>query len=200
MNRSAAKLMAEIIWRRLDVPGFEHFRLWQTTSGPRLTGTVIAVEDGTPMRLEYEICTADSWETLSVTGTLDSADTTRALNLFADERRCWRIDGRELPDLSKCVDTDLSLSPATNLLPIRRLGLLNVPIGEPLEVTAAWVVFPLMTVEPLPQRYTRIADRRFRYESLGFDFTTEIEVDALGLVVSYPPLWERVLKIHGRPA
>jgi uncharacterized protein len=95
----------------------------------------------------------------------------------------------EIPAVAGCLDVDLAFTPATNLLPLRRLGL---AVGESREMTAAWVRFPDLSVEPLAQRYTRLDEHRVRYESLGGAFTAELEVDELGLVVTYPPLWERV--------
>ena len=52
--------------------------------------------------------------------------------------------------------------------------------------------FPELTIEPLPQRYLRLGERRYRYESAGGAFVAEIEVDDLGLVVSYEGGWERI--------
>ncbi|HEV3077650.1 MAG TPA: putative glycolipid-binding domain-containing protein [Thermoanaerobaculia bacterium] len=95
----------------------------------------------------------------------------------------------EIPAVAGCLDVDLAFTPATNILPLRRLRL---AVGESREMTAAWVRFPELSVEPLAQRYTRLDERRVRYESRGGAFTAELEVDELGLVVSYPPLWERV--------
>jgi hypothetical protein len=95
----------------------------------------------------------------------------------------------EIPAVAGCLDVDLAFTPATNILPLRRLDL---AVGESREMTAAWVRFPELSVEPLAQRYTRLDERRVRYESRDGSFTAELEVDELGLVVSYPPLWERV--------
>jgi hypothetical protein len=95
----------------------------------------------------------------------------------------------EIPAVAGCLDVDLAFTPATNILPLRRLGL---AVGESREMTAAWVRFPDLSIEPLAQRYTRLDERRVRYESRGGAFTAELEVDELGLVVRYPPLWERV--------
>ena len=84
---------------------------------------------------------------------------------------------------------DLGIGASTNTLPMRRLSL---PVGGATEVHAAWVRFPDLELERLPQRYTRLADRRYRYESLDSGFTAELDVDDLGLVVLYPGWCERV--------
>ena len=51
---------------------------------------------------------------------------------------------------------------------------------------------PSLEVIPDPQRYTRIDNRVYRFESLDSDFTRDIQVDADGFVVEYPGLFSRV--------
>jgi len=185
-------LAATVLWRRLDVVGTEFFQLSLDADGPRLEGGIIAVHEDAPILIDYEVGCTRAWRTRHVALTAVTGDTKRRLELRVDERARWWADKKELGALAGCLDVDVSLTPSTNTLPLRRLGLLDLAVGETRDVTAAWIRFPQLTVEPLPQRYTRLADRRFRYESGGGAFTAELEVDDLGLVVSYPPLWERV--------
>jgi len=56
---------------------------------------------------------------------------------------------------------------------------------------AAWFKFPELTVQPLSQRYRRLAKNTYRYESKT-GFSAEIVVDELGLVTAYPGGWERI--------
>jgi hypothetical protein len=202
---AGSRLVRELVWRRIDVPGLEHFQLWDTAAGPRLAGTMILVQDGAPCRLKYAVACAPDWTSRGVHVALTQGAGTRHVKLTADDRqRWWRSveevprtgDGSlrqapppaEVPEVAGCFDLDLAFTPATNVLPLRRLGL---AAGESRETTAAWLRFPGLAVEPLPQRYTRLDERRVRYESRGGAFTAELEVDELGLVVRYPPLWER---------
>ena len=87
-----------------------------------------------------------------------------------------------------CADLDLSFSPATNLLPIRRLGL-AVGVGAP--VRAAWLRFPECRLAALEQRYERLDNERYRYEAgSGSDaFRVELLVASSGFVLEYPGLW-----------
>lgn len=163
----APDLAAPLLWQRLDVPGIEHFRLGTDAAGLRLVGTVLVTHDSAPLRLEYEIACSAAWETRAVALTLAFGAMTRRLELAADERHRWSAAGTELAALAGCVDVDVSLTPSTNTLPIRRLGLLGLAVGEARDVTAAWVRVPELAVEPLPQRYTRLGECRFRYESRG---------------------------------
>jgi hypothetical protein len=223
---SGAKLLREVLWQRLDVPGIEYFRLWEGPAGPRLAGTVILAHAGGPVRLKYGVACAPDWTTRGVHVVLTRGGTTRHLKLVVDDRQRWwqgseEVPRRgagdprtpavqaaddaagplgaagppgapravELPEVAGCLDVDLAFTPATNLLPLRRLGL---AVGEGRDATAAWVRFPELDIQPLPQRYTRLAERLVRYESRGGAFTADLEVDELGLVMRYPPLWELV--------
>lgn len=54
---------------------------------------------------------------------------------------------------------------------------------------AAWVRFPELSIEPLEQRYTRLAPHRYLYESAGGTFRRELTVDDNGFAVDYSGLW-----------
>jgi hypothetical protein len=84
---------------------------------------------------------------------------------------------------------DLAFTPATNLLPIRRLSLAT---GEQAAVRAAWLSFPGFALEPLDQVYRRTGPAAYRYESQGGAFATDLEVDADGFVRRYGGAWELV--------
>jgi hypothetical protein len=66
-----------------------------------------------------------------------------------------------------------------------------LPVGGTESVVAAWVNLPDLAVQPLPQRYTRITNNTYRYES-STGFSAEIMMDDLGLVTTYPGGWERI--------
>jgi uncharacterized protein len=104
-----------------------------------------------------------------------------------DSDQRWRLNGIEQPIVAGCLDVDLSFTPATNFLAIRRLGL---AIGQAADVTAAWLRFPELTLEPLAQRYARQGERHYRYESDGGNFVADLAVDEMGFVTQYPQLWQ----------
>ncbi|HYW06590.1 MAG TPA: putative glycolipid-binding domain-containing protein [Longimicrobium sp.] len=176
-----------VLWQRVDAPGTEHFRLADGPEGARLKGTVLLAQDGAPLHVEYEIECGAGFATRVARVTI-LAPEPRALELRVDDEWRWWLDGREIESVAGCRDVDLSVTPSTNTLPIRRLVL---PVGGTAEVTAAWLRFPEMTIKPLRQRYTRIAERLYRYESPDHSFTAELRVDEHGIVIDYPPAWRR---------
>jgi hypothetical protein len=184
------------MWQRLDVPGMEIAKLRVTSRAHlpvRLSGHAMVVLSDRPVAYQYSVYADAAWQTARCIVTPD-APGSRAISLAVENGR-WVADKRggwiqfDLAPLAGCVDVDLGISPSTNTLPIRRL---NLAVGESRELTAAWVRFPELTVEPLAQRYTRLDERRYRYESIVSGFTAELEIDDLGLVVSYEGIWRRV--------
>ena len=121
----------------------------------------------------YEI-RLDGWVTTAATvGTL-------SLEHGADG---WIVDGAARPDLDAAIDVDIVLTPFTNTLPIRRLDL---EVGEHADLVMAWIDVPSLEVTPDPQRYTRLDESHYRFDSLDSDFTRDLEVDADGIVVRTP--------------
>ena len=106
--------------------------------------------------------------------------------MSVDAEQRWRLNGAECPAVAGCIDIDLGFSPSTNLLPIRRLSL---TVGEEAEVRAAWLPFPSLVFDVLPQVYRREGERTYRYESGGGIFVRMLEVNAVGFVTKYPSLW-----------
>jgi len=179
-----------MLWRRLDRPGHEAARLVFHAPFWQLTGTAVFADAAGPCRVEYQITCDAGWHTLAAQLAGWIGARRMVCGISADARRRWRLDGRECPEVQGCVDLDLSFSPATNLLPIRRLGLAN---GNEAAARAAWLRFPQLRLEPLDQRYRRMDAERYRYESgSGHEaFATELRVAPIGFVVEYPGHWIR---------
>jgi uncharacterized protein len=180
-------LNTSILWRRLDQPGHESALLSESAAGAVIEGTTVFGESGRPCRLEYRVVCDAAWRTVSarVKGWLDTTAVDIAIEV--DAGRSWMLNGRLYRDLQGCDDIDLSFSPATNLLPIRRTQL---AVGAQASVRAAWLRFPVVTLEPLDQIYERVSESRYRYESGGGSFVAMLETNAVGFVTQYPGLWQ----------
>jgi uncharacterized protein len=178
-----------VVWRRLDHPGLEYARLADVDSEWYLSGTVVVLYKRQPCELRYRVLCDRSWRTLSadVRGTLGTMPVT--IELAQDPALGWVMNGGLCAGLDGCIDLDLAFTPATNTLPIRRLGL---AVGESAEVSAAWLRFPEMALERLDQRYTRLRESLYRYESADGSFTRELTVNTAGLVLEYPGIWQAV--------
>lgn len=178
-----------VVWRPLLWRGSDQCSLWRDAGGAwRMEGIALAtLAGGLPAQIHYTVSCAPDWTTRAATVDVRAPAEQRFLDLRARDGR-WYVNGREVEALRGCLDVDLGFTPATNTLPIRRLELAP---GESREVIAAWVRYPELTIEPLPQRYTRLTDHRYRYES-GSGFSAELVVDDTGLVQEYPGAWLRI--------
>ncbi|WP_424448326.1 putative glycolipid-binding domain-containing protein [Microbacterium arborescens] len=96
---------------------------------------------------------------------------------------------RIVGEVDGAIDIDITATPATNALPIRRLKL---TVGGHADVEVAWVQVPSLDVGLGRQRYTRVGPRAYCFESRDRDFRRTITVDDDGFVLSYPGLFERV--------
>lgn len=192
---------ASLLWRRLESPSLEHFSLAAGENGFVLKGSVVLELGGEPASVLYHITTDARWATREVSVTLNRGNEHAGLELYVDSEQRWWQGEHELTDLQGLSDVDLSVTPATNTLPLRRL---NLSVGESAEATAAWVKFPGLEFEPLPQRYTRLSEHHYRYESASAfaDFSADLTLDSEGIVTDYRHSgdagWIRASQAHKR--
>ena len=176
-------------WRRLDVRGHEEARIEKTAEGWRLTGELEADEASVRAQLTYVIECERDWRTRRavVTGSVSGAP--MRFEFTADGEGHWTLNGTPLPLVEGALDIDLAFTPATNLLPLRRLDL---AVGERADVRTAWVRFPELRVEALEQSYERESARVFRYDAWvdGERFQARLDTDEFGRVLLYEGLWE----------
>lgn len=161
----------------------------ETGNGHQFNGVVLTVVEEKPARIDYQVLFDRQGLTQSVNVDEIGGPGEQHLQLVVDEHRTWFWNGKELPECSGFSDVDLGFSPVTNTLPIRRL---NLQPGESQTISAAWVRFPEFDVIPFPQRYTRMGNNRYRFESLLSDFKAELVVDERGLVHQYGQYWVAV--------
>jgi uncharacterized protein len=176
-------------WQDWAGTGLQHLVLREGHDEIVAEAVVIGLEDDASLAARFRIVCDAGWRARRVEAGLvgDHAP----IVLEGDGAGHWR-DGRGAarPDLDGAIDVDLPITPFTNTLPIRRLDL---RAGESADLAVVYIVPAGRTVTRDPQRYVCLEpQRRYRYESLDSDFVREIEVDADGLVVSYPGLFRRV--------
>jgi hypothetical protein len=176
-------------WRRLDGSGREEARIEQTAEGWRLTGQVETEEASVHAQLMYVIDCDPSWRTRRAVVTGSASGANVRFEFTADGEGHWMLNGAPLPLVQGTLDIDLGFTPATNLLPIRRLDL---EVGERARVRTAWLRFPELRIDELEQWYQREAARVFRYEALvdGERFQARLDTDEFGRVVLYEGLWQ----------
>jgi len=176
-------------WQDWSGAGLEHLVLKEGPDGVAADAVILANVDGDTIGVRYRILCDSKWRVKKAEIARVGSD--RAVELASDGAANW-VDGAGVaqPQLQGAIDIDISVTPFTNTLPIRRLGLRQ---GQSAEILVVYVPLPSLEVVTDRQRYTCLDAGRYRYESVDSDFTRDIEVDTYGLVTIYPGLFRRVL-------
>lgn len=186
-------MLRKIIWANQADTGLEHFALRRSTEEIIADGIVIGVEENVAFRIRCTINCDLKWRLCKVVvRSLDENEQT--IRFVTDGLGYWTNEsGNLVPELQGCFEADITTTPFTNTLPIRRLGLMP---GESAEIKVVYFTIPDMRVTAELQRYTSIetgsVGGKYKFESLNDGFTADITVDADGLVEDYPQLFKRV--------
>jgi uncharacterized protein len=176
-------------WQDWSGNGIQHLVLSQGSDEVVAEAVVLDTTEVLQFAARYRILCDGAWRVRRVEAGIIGDD--RRIDLASDGAGHWRDGtGGPLPALDGAIDVDLPLTPFTNTLPIRRLDL---RAGQSADIRVVYIRLPELTVTIDPQRYTCLEPgRRYRYASLDGDFVRDIEVDADGLVVTYPGLFRRL--------
>jgi uncharacterized protein len=178
------------MWRATSWLGIEHLEIRERPGGIEADGLVIARVDDIAIRLAYRLRCDIDWTTRRLEVVRHGEFS--ALVFESDGQGRWAAgDGTELSELEGCVDVDITVTPFTNTLPIRRLPW---EPGQARDLMMVYVLVPEMSHQLAHQRYTCLetgpASSAVRYESGSF--RRDLRVDADGLVIDYPGFWQRV--------
>jgi len=178
------RVLAMAHWRRLDGEGTDRCTLARAEHGWLLSGQAHWREEGAEANLLYTVRCDPDWATLTADITGERAGAPVALRIQSGPEG-WEMNGVAQPEVAGCTDIDLSFTPATNLLPLRRLA----PEGDgPVPVRAAWLVPGLDRLALLEQSYAPQKDGTIAYASANFE--ARLQVHPSGFVTRYPGVWE----------
>lgn len=184
-----------VLWRRCDTPGHDACRMDTSGAGIEIKGAAVFQFEGEPSCISYRVLCDGNWSTCSARldgfarGAIDIA-------IERNEKGDWCLNGRSVDDVRGLPDLDLGFTPATNVIPIRRLSL---RIGEVADATAAWLDPRDWTLKRLRQRFERRGEQSFWYEAPDVGYAALLTVDAAGMVRDYPGLWQAVGDGGSRP-
>lgn len=178
-----------VLWRRLDPAGHDAATIEASEAGIELRGMAVFHDAGGPAALHYRIrCDTSSLTTTArILGWCGLRQV--ELQIERDAAGRWTLNGVACTEVAGCVDLDLGFTPATNLLPLRRLSLAT---GQSAEVRSAWLESPGGSLAPLVQRYHRATPSEYVYEADlpgGAQFGGKLRVTPGGWVLDYADLW-----------
>jgi uncharacterized protein len=177
-------------WRPLEGIGLEHLTIGAAAGAIVARSVAIGERDGTHYGISYTLTCEADW---SVREIAIKATTGHCLHLTSNGQGKWMDSaGAHLPAFDGCFDVDVSGTPFTNTLPIRRLGL--EPGRGAVEIPMLFI--PCDTLVPVRniQRYDCLQpDQLYRFETEDRSFTADLPVVEDGLVLDYPQLFQRVM-------
>jgi hypothetical protein len=178
-----------VAWAPWSGPGHEHLVLREVPRGLTAHSTIEGVtSEGRSFSLRYYLRTDSACRVREVELALLGTDA--RLTLRSDGAGRWTDEkGRPLPQLDNCIDVDISASPFTQTLPIRRLGF--APDSSD-DVNVVYLDVPALTARRVRQRYICLGPERYLFESFETGDRAELHVDATGLVLDGVGLFRRL--------
>ncbi len=180
-----------VVWEPVEYRGMEYLMLKEGEPSVSVESTILGVEDGNGFRLDYQVrCDADfSVRTVQLRM---AGGAIVALN--GDGQGNWTDEvGNAMPKFAGCIDIDITATPFTNTLPMRRVAW---DVGQSREFKMLYITVPELTLTVSEQRYTCLdkteAGARFLFELVDGSFSAELPVDADRLVLDYPGLFKRL--------
>jgi uncharacterized protein len=193
------------VWVKDDPFGVEFAEIEVGPNQLRAAGVAVSSAP-VPYRLDYELETLNGFVTSRLRVVSRGEGWRRDLDLRRNAADEWSIvaaqegqldlppPGGDTVPLAGALDSDLGLSPVTNMLPILRCGLLAG--GGPIDFTMAWVAVPALAVQADGQRYRHLRSAGdhhvIRYEATDGSFAADITVDADAVVIDYPGVARRL--------
>jgi hypothetical protein len=174
-------------WQPTEGIGLEYAEVAERSEGIAVNSSVIGEQNGESFALTYRLLCTAGWHVRELHIGLVSM--TNPISLIRDHNGWRDAVGRRLSDLDGCQDVDISATPLTNTLPIRRLKL---EVGQSQEISVAYIQCPSLELGVNRQRYTRQAETQYHFELVDGSFSATITVDADGFVTEYPSLFKAI--------
>lgn len=179
------------VWKNIECTGLEIAHIEMEEAGIKVCSTVMTLENHSPTCIEYTLRLNQNWEVENLE--VSKKGQSGGLFLSVDKEGNWFLnDGTNIPDLTGAVDVDLSCTPLTNSLPIKRMDWEQQV--EPAQIDVVYIDHENLTYKKVTQSYKRIHKREdtqtFHYKSGQFE--TVFTVDHEGFVLAYPTYFNQV--------
>ena len=176
-------------WRRADGTGHDACRLVTTSRGLELEGFAVFIEAKQLCQLLYSVRADESGATRRATVVGDFLGQPVDLEIKVSQDHRWTVNGTAQPLAQGCIDIDLPFTPATNLLPLRRLGLHP---GQSAAAPAAFIDLRSAGLTALAQTYHCLSSGHYAYAAPRFGYQAVLCVSPEAFVIEYPGLFSAI--------
>jgi hypothetical protein len=176
-----------IVWEGTDAKSMECLSWQRTEENVIISSNITGVSGDIPFSIHYMLETDFNW-TVKHLLVNDLLNTQNNIQLSSDGKGRW-FHGTELLSMAEgCIDADLTLTPFTNTLPIRRLSWEQ---GKRQTIQVIHIGLPEMKMVRAEQYYTMLSPQRFLFET-GDHFSAELSLDENKMVIHYPGIAKKI--------
>ncbi|WP_426479615.1 putative glycolipid-binding domain-containing protein [Chryseobacterium sp. CBSDS_008] len=183
--------MKTMIWQGIYYQSLEYFNLQSDDETYTVESKIIGCHEDKMYAVNYRILIDKNWV---VQNFLIESEINKIKRTFSGKRDQdqWEINNDLHPEFNSFKFIDISLTPFTNTLPINNLKLSEKSSQK---IDVIYIDVLNHHIKPVQQQYTRTSIDKYLYENIENDFKAEITVDAKGLVISYPKLFEKIAEL-----
>jgi hypothetical protein len=181
-------MQTNLLWTGREYYSLENCLVDVLSAGTEIISTIIGKYKEKIYKVEYLIKTNQNWETILLEIYSRHSDKTQSIRLQSDGKGNWTSNDGNAEQFKGCIDVDLSLTPFTNTLPIKRLRLNQ---NQSKEIQVIYCNLLEEQIKPVRQKYICLSKTKYHYENIPNDFEATIEVDEEMFVVDYPSLFFR---------
>ena len=177
-----------ILWSGIAYHSLENCVLTHRDESIDVNSVIVGEHDDKIYRVDYSIKINRNWECIFFEMKAQLSDKKESISFHSDGRGNWTKNDVPANEFKGCIDIDISLTPFTNSLPIKRL---QWELNKPQQVKLLFLDILSQKIVPVQQRYTKLSNTEYKFENVPNDFEAIITVDEWGLVVNYPELFVR---------
>jgi hypothetical protein len=148
-------MQTNLLWTGRKYYSLENCLVETRPTGSEITSTIIGHYEEKIYKVDYRIKTNNSWETMFLEISCQHDNKIQLIKFDGDGKGNWLYNGKKADQFKGCLDVDISLTPFTNTLPIRRLRLSR---DQYQEIQVIYCDVLEQQIIPVPQRYTCLSD------------------------------------------
>ena len=185
-------MQTRLLWSGIEYYSLENCLVKTGKAGNKISSTIVGLYSKKIYTVEYYLETDKQWQTFFLRLKYSINNKIKNITLRKTDKH-WLLNNRKKVAFDNCFDVDISITPFTNILPIKRLQLKE---NREHIVNVIYIDIFDNTIKALQQSYQRISRSIYFYKNVPNDFEVKIEVDRSGFVVNYPSLFKRTAIIE----
>lgn len=180
--------MQQLQWEGLQYNSQEICQVKTLKDTIEVSSSIKGDHEGRFFYIQYHIVVNQAWQAMELAISINMNNQADDFLFRSNGKGEWQFNGKSAPELEGCIDVDISFTPFTNTLPIRRL---NMRPGDTREIKVLYVNVTEKKISPLKQQYGCISAGSYHYRDVPNDFEAVISIDEDGYVTDYPGLFKR---------